>query len=59
LNRFPPYFGKHPAVMKEVVEQHFLSREDFDNIEQEFWWNPALWFRLRFKTGRRVKERIT
>jgi hypothetical protein len=59
LNRFPPYFGTHPAVMKETVQQHFLSREDFDFIQENSWWNPALWLRLRYKTWRRVKERIT
>ncbi len=58
LDRFPPYLGTHPAVMKEMVENHQLSREDFGMIQRKLWWNPLLWVRLRYKTGRRVKERI-
>ena len=58
LDRFPSYWGTHPAVMKEMVEQHHLSREDFDLIRRKLWCNPAFWLRLRHKTGRRVKERI-
>jgi hypothetical protein len=59
LNRFPPYLGTHPAVMKEMVGQHSLSRGDLDAIRRKLWWSPCLWMRWRFKTGRRVKERIT
>jgi len=59
LNRFPAYVGTHPAVMKEAVEGHQLSREDFEIIRRKSWWNPAFWLRWRCKTGRRVKERIT
>jgi hypothetical protein len=58
LDRFPSYWGTHPAVMQEMVQQHQLSREDFNNIRRELWWNPLFWIRLRYKTGRRVKERI-
>ncbi|MDE2010054.1 MAG: glycosyltransferase [Candidatus Omnitrophica bacterium] len=58
LGRFPAYFGTHPAVMKEIVEGHRLSREDFAAIRRSSWWNPFFWMRLRHKTGRRVKERI-
>jgi glycosyltransferase involved in cell wall biosynthesis len=59
LNRFPSYLGTHPAVMKEAVKGHQLSREDFDTIRRKLWWNPFFWMRLRYKTGRRVKVRIT
>jgi len=59
LNRFPAYMGTHPAVMNEKIAEHHLSREDFDMIRRRSWWNPAFWLRLRYKTGRRVKERIT
>lgn len=59
LNRFPPYLGTHPAVMKEIVEAHSLSLEDWDMIRKKYWWNPNLWFRVRLKTSRRVKQRIT
>jgi hypothetical protein len=59
LNRFPAYTGTHPAVMKNLVEKHHLSREDFRMIQRRSWWNPLFWFRLRYKTSRRVKERMT
>jgi glycosyltransferase involved in cell wall biosynthesis len=59
LRRFPSYWGTHPAVMKEMVQQHQLSREDLSSIRRELWWNPFYWFHPRYKTWRRVKERIT
>jgi hypothetical protein len=59
LNRFPSYLGTHPAVMKDIVGNHPLSREDFNAILRKTWWNPALWLRLRIKTSRRERERIT
>jgi len=59
LNRFPSYWGTHPAVMKALVENHNLSREDFNLLRKRLWWNPLFWFRPRYKTARRVKERIT
>ena len=58
LNRFPSYLGSHPAVMQEKVQEHQLSREDFNNIRRALWWNPLFWLRVRYKTGRRVKERM-
>ena len=59
LSRFPPYWGTHPAVMKEAVERHALSRQDLNSIRRAFWWHPCRWLGLRYKTGRRVKERIS
>jgi hypothetical protein len=59
LNRFPSYLGSHPAVMKRIVDEHQLSREDFDSIRRKMWWNPLFWLRARYKTGLRVKERIS
>jgi hypothetical protein len=59
LNRFPVYLGTHPAVMNGLIQNHHLSQEDFQTIRRQLWWNPCLWLRLRYKTGRRVKERIT
>jgi glycosyltransferase involved in cell wall biosynthesis len=58
LKRFPAYWGTHPAVVKEIVEQHQLSREDLRRIQRQLWWNPVYWFRPRFKTWRRGRERI-
>jgi len=59
LNRFPAYLGTHPAVMNKIIDDHFLSQEDFKQIKAKNWWNPNLWLRLRVKTGRRIKNRIT
>jgi len=58
LDRFPSYLGTHPAVMQDMVEQHQLSRDDLRKIRHKLWWNPALWLHLRYKTGRRLKERV-
>jgi glycosyltransferase involved in cell wall biosynthesis len=58
LNRFPAYLGSHPKVMQERIGQHALSRKDWQDIERRYWWHPAKWFRLRYKTFRRVKSRV-
>ena len=59
LKRFPIYFGSHPATMKDLIAEHPISRQDWSSICRQYWWNPVLWLRLRYKTGKRVKERIT
>ena len=41
LNRFPAYVGTHPAVMKEMIEEHHLSREDFDDDPAEIMVEPC------------------
>lgn len=58
LNRFPVYFGTHPAVMNDRVAQHHLSQQDLKNIRQKFWWYPGRILKLRYKSWRRVKEKI-
>ncbi|MDI6743452.1 MAG: glycosyltransferase [Smithella sp.] len=58
LDRFPVYFGTHPQVMRERVAGHGLSNADWKNISRENWWNPLKIFRVRYKTFKRVKERI-
>jgi len=58
LDRFPVYFGSHPAVMEEIIRSNGLSQQDWHKIIAKYWWNPLLWLRVRFKTGRRIKERI-
>ncbi len=55
LSRFPVYFGTHPSVMKRLVAEHGLSCQDWENILKKHWWNPLLWYRIRYKTGRRIK----
>ena len=58
LSRFPAYFGSHPAVMKERVAQHSQSQEDHQYIQRQYRWHPFRILKLRYKTGKRVKERI-
>lgn len=58
LNRFPAYFGTHPAVMKSLVSNHQLSRKDWQEISRRYWWFPLKWFRIRSKTPFREKRRI-
>lgn len=58
LERFPVYFGSHPSLMAEAVDRHALSREDLRVIEKKYWWNPLKVFKVRYKTGWRVKEKI-
>ncbi len=59
LNRFPVYFGSHPKVMDEHIAAHDLTKEDRAGIHRQFWWNPLLWTKARYKTPLRVKEKIT
>jgi hypothetical protein len=58
LNRFPAYFGTHPSVMQKKISQHSLSQTDRQDISGRFWWHPFKWFKVRYKTGRRIKEKI-
>ncbi len=55
LNRFPVYFGTHPKVMKNRINHHDLSRQDYNSIKRRCFWNPLLWFKIRYKTPKRVK----
>ncbi len=58
LDRFPVYFGSHPKVMDAIIKRNSLSQEDLKDIQVKFWWNPLLWFKIRYKTSKRVKQRI-
>ena len=58
LNRFPIYFGTHPAVMNTRIAGHPLSRQDLKNIRRKFWWNPLRILKVRYKTFKRVKRKI-
>lgn len=58
LERFPVYFGSHPAVMKKLISEHLLSRQDWQAIEKKYWYHPAKIFQLRFKTSKRIKTKI-
>jgi len=44
--------------MKHLIEAHIVSQQDWQKIVRQYWWNPLLWFRVRYKTGRRIKEKI-
>ena len=58
LNRFPVYFGSHPKVMEEKIQEHMLSYEDLKTINQRYWWHPLKWMKVRYKTGRREKKEL-
>lgn len=58
LERFPVYFGSHPATMRDEVKAHPLSAEDLKEIDQRYWYHPLRWLRLRYKTSKRVKHKI-
>lgn len=58
LDRFPVFFGSHPRVMRERIAGHGLSSQDWKNISRKNWWNPLKIFRIRYKTFKRVRERI-
>jgi hypothetical protein len=55
LNRFPVYFGSHPSTMQKLIQNHQLSQQDWTQISRSFWWNPLKIFRIRYKTGKRIK----
>jgi len=58
LERFPSYFGTHPQVMQKRISEHALSGEDKSAISRKWWWYPPHVFKIRYKTGRRVKGKI-
>jgi len=53
--KMPVYFGTHPSVMEDIVARHEASRKDFSYIKKRYFWNPLLWFRIRYKTGKRIR----
>lgn len=59
LKRFPAYFGTHPAVMREKVSSHQLSNQDWQDITRRYWWSPLKIFRVRYKTFKRTRSRIS
>jgi len=58
LGRFPAYFGSHPKTMSALVQSHAVSCKDKKEINKRFWWHPFKWLKIRYKTFRRVKEKI-
>ena len=58
LSVFPLYFGSHPAVMEKLVDEHPLTKQEMDIFSKKFWWYPPQIFKMRYKTCRRIKERI-
>jgi len=59
LNRFPAYFGSHPKVMRKCIADHRLSEQDYIDIEQKYKFHPLRMLKVRYKTGKRVREKIT
>ncbi len=59
LDRFPVYFGSHPSVMQERIQDHSRSRQDLQHIAHRYWWNPMRIFKVRCKTWKREKIKIT
>jgi hypothetical protein len=55
IDKLPIYFGTHPAVMDEIIAKHLTSKKDFSLIRKKYFWSPLLWFRIRYKTGKRIK----
>lgn len=58
LDRFPVYFGSHPAVMSSRIKSHEFSEEDGKDISRKYWWHPGKIWKLRYKTGRRIKKNV-
>ncbi len=58
LDRFPIYFGTHPETMNSRVDFHKISCDDWRNISRKYWWSPLKMLRTRYKTFKRVKNRI-
>jgi len=44
--------------MQQKIGGHALSQADLKEINRQYWWQPLKWFKVRYKTGRRVKEKI-
>jgi hypothetical protein len=59
LNRFPVYYGTHPQRMHKRIAEHSLSQNDFQEIRKKYWWYPPFVLKIRYKTGLRVKEKIS
>ena len=57
-NSFPIYFGTHPKVMGGRIKKDKKSTEDFRHIKKMHFWNPLLWFRIRYKTFVRNKKSL-
>ena len=58
LDRFAPYFGSHPAVMTERIKSHLPSQADLKSINRFYWWHPLRILKVRYKTGKRIKQKI-
>ncbi len=58
LDRFPVYFGTHPKVMRQRIESHKISNKDLRRIKRKYFWNPLLWFKIRYKTPKRIRKAL-
>ncbi len=58
LELFPVYFGSHPAVMKDIIANNPLTKQDAVLIKKKYRWHPFRIFKVRYKTTSRVRSRI-
>jgi len=58
LNRFPAYFGTHPKVMAQRIAEHSLSQKDLEEIRRRYWWHPLQILKVRYKTSKRIRNKI-
>lgn len=58
LARFPAYYASHPKVMQKRIQEHSMSQDDWRRIEAAQWWFPPKIFKLRYKTGIRVRKKL-
>ena len=42
------------------IEVKFRASEKFSlkDIDKKFWWHPLKWLKVRYKTGKRIREKI-
>mgnify|MGYP003395728918 CR=1 FL=1 len=57
LKIFTPDEVSH-AADGGVVSSHELSNRDWRDIIRKYWWSPLLWFRARYKTFKRNRQKI-
>lgn len=56
LNKYPVFFGSHPKVTIDRIKLHDLSNKDLSQIRKKYFWNPLLWFKVRYKTPKRISH---
>ncbi|OGX09124.1 MAG: hypothetical protein A2Z88_00190 [Omnitrophica WOR_2 bacterium GWA2_47_8] len=57
LKRFPIYFGSHPKVMQERIQEHKLTQEDQGVVNSRYWWHPFRILNVGYKRHRGLIRR--